>query len=135
MILGAPTDGAFNVGSNGEEVALNADGSRAYVAAGAPYSFTVYDASSAAAELPVLANLAGSPYPSSIQFGADDRIYGAANVLESDPVDVWVYDQAGNPGPTFDLGGGVRRLAISGEALRMTALTASSLLFVTIPPP
>jgi Viral BACON domain len=135
MILGTAKDAVLDViPGNGQEVALNADGSRAYVAAGAPYAFTVYDAASSDPELPTLGTLGASAYPSAIKLGTDDRIYGAASVTAGDPVDVWVYDQGGTLGRSFDLGGGVRRLAISGEALRMTVV-GPSLEFVTIPPP
>ena len=129
----------FGIGSNGKDVAVNADGTRAYVASGAPYAFSVYDAATSQATLPVVQTLPGFPYPSIVEIAADGRIFaGAFNWY--DPIDVWVYDPGGASLATYRIAGYARslldrQLKISGDGIRMITLTDDpALTFTTVGP-
>ena len=139
LLVGAEKSGVFGIGSNGKDVAVNADGTRAYVASGAPYAFSVYDAATSQGNLPVVQTLPGNPYPSIVEIAPDGRIFaGAFNWY--DPVDVWVYDPGGASLATYRIAGSAkalldRQLKISGDGIRMITLTDDpALTFTTVGP-
>ena len=125
------------VGSNGQDLALNADGSRVYVASGAPYVFTAFDATSSS--LPVVQSLPGDAYPNNIEIMSDGRILAGANVLYGSK-DVWVYTAQGVLVVDDHVAGYAHgllpgQLKATGDALRFVALTDDPLLaFFTVGP-
>jgi hypothetical protein len=137
VLLGTAASGS--AGSNGKDVALSADGSRAYVASGSPYVFSVYDAATITSGMPVVQSLPANAYPNAIEIGADGRIYGGASVWYG-PKDVWIYNGAGVLQSDYYVSGYARSLldrgiAVSGDGLRMTTLTDDpSLRFTTVGP-
>jgi hypothetical protein len=124
-------------GSNGEDLAVNADGTRVYVASGAPYSFEGYDPTSST--LPDVQSLPGDAYPNNIEVMTDGRILAGADVADG-MKDVWVYSSQGVLGFHEDIAGRgnglrARELKASGDALRLAALTTTPVLaFFTIGP-
>ncbi|TMH81352.1 MAG: hypothetical protein E6H49_07295 [Betaproteobacteria bacterium] len=139
LLVGPEKSGVFGIGSNGKDVAVNADGTRAYVASGAPYAFSVYDAATSQGSMPVVQTLPGFPYPNIVEIAADGRIFaGASNWY--DPVDVWVYDPGGAALATYRIAGYAkslldRQLKISGDGIRMITLTDDpALTFTTVGP-
>jgi hypothetical protein len=115
------------VGSNGQDVAMNADGTRVYVASGAPYHFTVYDAATTESTMPVVQTLDGTAYPNNVEVAFDDRIVAGASVWYG-PKDVWVYSPSGILAQDFYVSGYahailMRQLKVSGDALRLLVLT------------
>jgi len=135
LLLGTAAFGAFGVGSNGRDVAVNADGTRAYAASGAPYEFDVYDTASMA----VVQILPGSNYPNAVEVAADGRIFAGTQDYY-DPVDVWVYNAGGTQLATYHVGGYAapmldHQLKVSGDGLRMITLTSvPALVFTTVGP-
>jgi hypothetical protein len=135
LLLGASAGGAFGVGSNGKDVAVNADGTRAYAASGAPYEFDVYDA----ATMSVVQHLPGNAYPNAVEVASDGRIFAGAFVWY-DPVDVWVYNPGGTLLATYRVASYAqalldRQLKVSGDGLRMITLTSvPALVFTTVGP-
>lgn len=110
-------------GGNGKDVALNADGSRVYVASGAPYSFTVLDG----ADLSYLESLTGAAYPNNVEIASNGTVVGAANVWYG-PYDLWVYDESGAEVSKQYLSGYAksirdRQVHISGDGRRIVVLT------------
>jgi Viral BACON domain len=138
-LVSAGKSGPWNVGSNGRDVALNADGTRAYVAAGAPYSFVVYDPTTTTTTMPVLQYLAANAYPTAIEIRPDGRIYGGAAVLYG-PRDVWIYNPDGSLVADYYVSGYARwvlprMVGVSGDGLRMITQTDDPRLqFTTVGP-
>jgi BACON domain-containing protein len=135
VIAGAAKSGPFGIGSNGRDIALSANGTRAYVAAGAPYQFDVYDTET----MGVVQTLPGDSYPNCIEVAVDGRIFAGASVWY-DPVDVWVYDAGGTQLGAYRMAGYARalqdrQLKVSGDGIRMITLTDDPLLtFTTVGP-
>ena len=136
LLIGAEKSGVFGIGSNGKDVAVNADGTRAYVASGAPYAFSVYDAATSQGNLPVVQTLPGDTYPNIVEVAADGRVFGGA-FIGSATNDVWVYDAGGAPLATHQITGALldRQLKVSGDGIRMITLSdAPALTFTTVGP-
>jgi hypothetical protein len=125
-------------GSNGQDVALSADGARLYTACGAPYEFGVFDVTGGAAAR-ALTSLPGVPYPRNVEVARDGRIIGGADGYYN-AVDTWIYDPSGTLLASTKLSGYARttlprQLKISGDGLRLAALTDDPYLrFFTIAP-
>ena len=121
-----------SVGSNGKDVALNADGSRIYAAAGAPYSFVEFDGNTHE----YIQSMPGAPYPNNIEIGPNGLIYGGSSSWYG-PLDVWVYNTAGALQYSGYASGYVkeildRELVVSGDGSRVILLTDDpSLQFIT----
>lgn len=81
---------AFSAGSNGRDISLNTDGSKAYVASGAPYVFTVIGPTTGIN----YGTLPADAYPNAVQVGPDDTFHGAISSWYG-PTDVWIYDSSG----------------------------------------
>jgi hypothetical protein len=119
---------------DGTDVAISHDGSRVYVAAYEPVTFTVYDGQT----LRVLDNLPASIGPSAVEVGPDDRLYGTAWASFS-PADTWVYDSVGSYVRSYRLATNERairrrQLKVSGDGKRFVVLTHEpSLELVTSP--
>lgn len=104
-------------GSNAQDIALNADGSLVYVAAGAPYAFIAYDT----ATLNVAQTLTAAPYPNAIEIAANGFVYGGIDTTGSN--DVWVYDSSGMLSTNLSTSNLVSgQLVLSGDSLRMVTL-------------
>jgi len=126
--------GVFDTGSNGKDVALSEDGSRVYVAAGAPYAFDIFDTAASGSTMAKLGSLPGAAYPVAVEVGVDGRIYCGAD-LAYGTADAWIYDGAGTLKASFLAGDLVTRgIAVSGDGLRMLALTPAALKFYTVAP-
>ncbi|WP_242343730.1 BACON domain-containing protein [Anaeromyxobacter terrae] len=133
ILLGAaksPSD----AGSNGRDVAIDEDGSRVYVASGAPYAFAEFDATASGATMPMVKYLSGSAYPVAVEVGSEGRIYcGADN--PSGTNDVWIYDAAGSLQSAYTVTHLTDRgIAVSGDGLRMLTLTSTALKLFTVGP-
>jgi hypothetical protein len=137
ILLGTRKGGSS--GSNGRDVTISADGTRVYVAAGSPYVFSVYDATTAGASMPVVQSLPGDAYPNNAEVARDGRIFTGSGVWYG-PLDVWVYNSAGTPLASFYVSGYARELLprqmqVSGDGLRMITLTDDpTLKFITVAP-
>ncbi|MBI3775912.1 MAG: BACON domain-containing protein [Gammaproteobacteria bacterium] len=104
-------------GSDGRDIALNADGSLVYVAAGAPYAFLAYNT----ATMETAQTLAASSYPNTIEIAANGLVFGGIDTTGSN--DVWVYDSSGVLSTMFSTSSLVSgQLALSGDSLRMITL-------------
>ena len=128
-VFGLPKSGTFNIGGNGSDIALNADGSRVYVAAGAPYEFSAYDAATTELTMPVVQVLPANPYPNSIEIAANGYIFGGTFTPGSSAgyPNVWIYNSAGTQYITFSTNELERgQLAVSGDSLRMITLERTS---------
>jgi YVTN family beta-propeller protein len=79
--------GRLTTGTNGRDVAVSRDGSRAYLAQSSSDDFTVVDTST----LSVLTTLEGDSFPVAVEVGPDDAIHAAAFVSDDDR-DFWVYE-------------------------------------------
>jgi hypothetical protein len=137
---------ASGIGSNGADIAVNAAGTIAYVAAGAPAEISVYATNLLYGGQLVPADL----HPSNVEIAADGRIFGAGPNLTDGPADVWVYAVNGLSGTLLTTRkvavGGVtqvvpRHMRISGDGLRLIALvgdfplnTNPVLVFTTVAP-
>lgn len=102
-------------GSFGADVALNKDGSAAYVAASAPYEFTIIDIDS----MSVAGSLEANAYPSAVEIGPDGALHGATSSSYG-PLDMWVYEANGSLRKSVYVSGDSeeiydRALAVSGD--------------------
>jgi hypothetical protein len=137
--IGPGKSGGFGTGSNGQDISVNADGTRAYVASGAPYVFTVYDASTSQATMPVAQSLPGDAYPNNVEIMDSGHVLCGASVWYN-PTDVWIYDAMGFQLGVRKLGGYAHallpgQLRGSGDGLRAIALTDDpTIQFVTVGP-
>lgn len=131
--IGGDDEGNF-VASNGQDVAVNADGSRVFAASGAPYFFRAYDAAGKLAQI-----LDGEAYPNNVEVTEQGITLAGGDVLYG-PTDVWVYDADGFLLATHKLAGYAnglvaRQLKASGDGLRIVALTSDPyLVFATTVP-
>ena len=144
--LGADATGAPIVGaassayaeSSANDVALSSDGTRAYVAPGpANEAFLAFDASASGPGMPRVTNLVTGPTaPGAIDYGPDERIYGGSTSYSA--TDTWVFLPDGTVQGSYDLsaGGGLldRQLAVSGDGLRVVALTEDPTLTIVTAP-
>jgi hypothetical protein len=134
VVLGADVTGAY-----GDDIALNADGTRFYTAAGWPYNFYVYDAT--AANLPLVQTLPGDAYPANVEVAKDGRIFCMAS--QGNPLDTWIYAADGTLLNSMKAAGfgilGQGAMKVSGDGLRMIFLVddlyqAKTLQMVTVAP-
>jgi len=134
VLIGASkSPSAFDLGSNGRDVAMNEDGSRVYVAAGSPYAFDVFDATASGTTMPKVATLAGDAYPNAVEVGFDGRAFCGAS--STGMKDVWVYDAAGTWLSDYKVTSlGDRGVAVSGDGLRMITIAGTTLKFITVGP-
>lgn len=136
LALGAQRTGW--AGSNGRDVAVSPDGSRAYVAAGSPYSVSVYDIGAGATPAWV-ADLPADPYPAAVVVSASGRVFGAASSMYG-AKDIWAYEPSGAAVTSWRASGYAqevieRQLAVSGDGLRLAVITSDpSLQFLAVPP-
>jgi hypothetical protein len=121
-VFSARTGGGSG-GSNGGDIAVNADGSRVYTANGAPYRCEIFDAGMKPfGELP-----GGDAYPNNVEVDSDGRVYCGINGIYS-TYDVWMHDANGALLKSFKLVGYAhgllrRQMVVSGDARMMVALT------------
>lgn len=121
-------------GSNGTDIALNHNGSIAYIASFYPYVFIPIDIDT----MTVLESLpAGSfPSPIAVEIGADNALHGAV-VTTGDYQDVWVYESDRSLRHSEYVSGYYdkirnRGVAVSGDGFITIAITsAPSLSFVS----
>lgn len=150
LVIGAPKearDGMF-----GKDVALNADGTRVYVASEDPFAFSVYGAATTETWMPREQLLEGAAFPNNVEVARDGRILGGAALDSISPsllsrfgdagpkdADTWLY----GPNGVFLRGYYLaakesllmpRQLKFSGDGLRLVALTRDSLHVLTAGP-
>ena len=77
-------------GYNGKDIALNADGSIAYIAQGNPYEFTKVSIDDTGVN--IIGSLLADAYPGSVEIGPDDQLFGSTSSYFG-PHDIWVYDK------------------------------------------
>ena len=123
---GAESIGTWGVGSNGADVALNRDGTRAFVASGAPYNFRAYDTSGT--PLHVVQILPGDSYPNNIEVTEQGITLAGASVWYG-ATDIWLYQASGVLLSSHKVAGYARnplprQLKASGDGLRLVALTS-----------
>lgn len=128
-------------GSNCKDVAVNSDGTRAYYACGSPYEFSVFD--TATSPMSKVAAFPGDAYPDAVEIDSNGLIFGGANVLYgavSTKPDVWIYDSSGVEQSNYYVSGNAkgirdRQLVVSGDGLRMIAITNDpKIVFTTVGP-
>jgi len=124
---------AHGSGSNGRDVALTPDGNHVYAASGAPYIFLRFDTET----MEKNQELPADAYPNNVEIGSDGLLYGGISGWYG-PLDVWIYDLNGVEQGSYYLSGYAdnilrRQLVVSGDALRMVALTGDPKMeFVTV---
>lgn len=128
--------GFINRASNGQDIAVSADGMRLYVASGAPYRCSSVKPS----DLSFIGSLSGGDaYPNNVEVGSDDRVYCGISGWYSS-ADVWVHDANGTLLKSFKFAGYARNLmtrtlGISADGLMMVGQTDDPLLvFVPVGP-
>lgn len=123
--LGSGTLSMTNTGSvsgpggNARDVALLRDGSRVYVASGAPYNFIGFDTSTMKQDQ----TLTADAYPNSVEISADNRVYGGISSSYG-PLDTWIYATDGVLQSSYYQSAYAkqirdRQLVVSGDGLRM----------------
>lgn len=133
VLLGTEKTGAWGVGSNGQDVAINADGTRVYVASGSPYNFSVYDPTAAGSSMSVVQSLPGNAYPQNVEVARNGNIF-AGSTSFSTQKDLWIYNSNGTELASYtSLSTGPRNLTVSGDGLRVLTPKAN-LLFTTVGP-
>lgn len=135
VLLGTGKQGEWGVGSNGQDLALSADGTRLYVASGAPYSCSVYDTTSSSTGMPIVQSLATGAYPSAARVGSDGKIFCGRSWPLSSEYGLFTYSSEGVELNRYILGLSVtgRGLAVSGDTLRATTIH-SDLRITTVGP-
>jgi hypothetical protein len=121
------------VRSNGQDVALSADGMQLYVAAGAPYRFDILNPTT----LAYLGSLDGDPYPNNVEACWNGLLAAGADTTAV-AGDIWIYDPAGALRARLDSGNSslVRRtLAFSGDGTRLISANGSGLRIQALPAP
>lgn len=128
-------EGPFGLGSNGQDIATNADGSRVYLANGSPYKCSVLDSS-----LKEIGSLpGGAAYPNNVEVDSQGRVYCGISGWYS-PADVWVHDANGALLGSFKFAGYAqnllpRQMAVSGDGMVLVGLTSDPVMaFVVVGP-
>ncbi len=126
-------------GSNGQDIAVSADGSHLYTASGSPYQCN----SISPVNLRLIGPLSGgSAYPSSVKVGSDGKIYcGSSN--GNSTADIWVSRADGTLQTSFKVSGAPgsaslllpRQIAVSGDGFMLAALSSNPFLsFIPVGP-
>ncbi|SFO64198.1 Sugar lactone lactonase YvrE [Variovorax sp. PDC80] len=121
LLVTNTASGAVNGAANGQDIAVNADGTALYTASGAPYRCSSVNPISLAfiASLP-----GGEAYPNNVKVTRDGRVIcgvdgGLANA------DVWVHSANGTLLKFFKFGGLLRRqLAVTPDGMTAVGLTS-----------
>ncbi len=79
-----------SAGYNGKDIALNADGSIAYIAQGNPYEFTKVSIDDTGVN--IIGSLPADAYPGSVEIGPDGQLFGSITSYFG-PHDIWIYDK------------------------------------------
>jgi hypothetical protein len=125
---------------NGQDIAVAPDGTRVYVAAGAPYEFDVLDGTTLAQQ----SALAGAAYPSSVATSWNGLVAGGAQNVLSTLGNIWIYDSAGNLVTRLysDSAAGTnsnivkpRTLLFSGDGARLSSTSYFGLRIQAVPAP
>lgn len=128
----ASNTGTDDSRSNGQDLAVSADGTKVYVAAGAPYRFDILDA----ATLTLTGSLAGDPYPDNVQTCWNGLLAGGADDSANTMGDIWIYDNAGNLRGQLDSGTDrlfPNRLTFSGDCTRIVTGSGSGVRIQSMP--
>lgn len=126
----------INGASNGQDIAVSADGTRLYVASGAPYRCSSVKPS----DLSFIGSLSGGDaYPNNVEVGSDGRVYCGISGWYSSG-DVWLHDANGVMIKSFKFAGYAKNLitgtlGISADGLMMVGQTDDPVLvFVPVGP-
>jgi hypothetical protein len=131
-----PVSSGYREGYAGD-LALNADGSRLYTADA--HGLSVFDVSQVGQRATALSPLPGAVGAGNVEVARDGRIIAGASVPYGTE-DTWIYGPTGTLLGSMKLSGYGReaygrQLKISGDGLRLVALTNTpSLQFVSVPP-
>jgi hypothetical protein len=125
-----------SIGSNGQDIAVSADGTRLYTAAGAPYRCSTLDTT----DLTVVGMLpGGDAYPNNVEVASDGRVFcGIAGYYSE--ADVWVHSADGALLATFKFAGYAKNLLpqsmnVSADSMIMIGQTNDPrLVFVPVGP-
>lgn len=135
LFMAGAGEGPWGIGSNGQDIATNADGSRVYLANGAPYKCGVLDGSlKEVGSLP-----GGEAYPNNVEVDSQGRVYCGISGWYS-PADVWVHAANGALLGSYKFAGYARNLlprqmAVSGDGMVLVGLTDDPVLaFVAVGP-
>ena len=122
----------INGSSNGQDIAVSADGTRLYVASGAPYRCSSVKPS----DLTFIGSLpGGDAYPTNVDVGSDGRVYcGISGSYSS--ADVWVHSAEGVMLKSFKIGNLFENtMNISADGLILLAqINSPGLMFVPVGP-
>ena len=113
-----------DTGSNAKDIAVTPDGSRVYVASGAPYTFVGIDTATMTQDQ----TLPADAYPNCVEIGSNGLLYGGTFTWYG-PKDLWVYSLAGVEQGSYYISGYAkeildRQLAVSGDGLRVVVATS-----------
>jgi hypothetical protein len=118
---------------NGADLAVSADGTVVYVAAGYPYQF---DRLAADTLTPLSPPLAGTPYPVNVETCWNGRVGAGADASNEPGGDLWIYDVAGTELARLDSGNDAlfrQTLRLSGDCTRMLSGSGSGLRIHAVP--
>ena len=126
----------WNVGSNGQDIAVSTDGHTLYTASGSPYQFVM----SSGDDLSDIGNLpGGEAYPNNVEVASDGRVAGGISGWYS-AADIWLYSASGAILHTYKVAGYAKALkdaqmVFSGDALVIVTQTDDPrLVFIPIGP-
>jgi hypothetical protein len=117
---------AGGVRSNGADVALSADGTKLFIAAGAPYRFDVLNPTT----LAYSSSLAGDPYPTNVETCWNGRLAAGIDSSSALPGDLYLYSAAGTLVTNLDSGAQstlARNLRFSADCTRLISATPTGL--------
>ncbi len=121
----------INGASNGQDIAVSADGNRLYTASGAPYRCS----SVSPANLSFIGSLpGGDAYPNNIKVGSDGRVFCGISGWYSG-ADFWVHDADGVLLKSFKFAGYAknlieRQMVVSGDGFIVVGLTNDPILAI-----
>lgn len=120
-----------SVGENGQDVAVNADGTRLYGASGYPYLCSALNGGtlSFVSYLP-----GGEAYPNNVEVGSDGRVFCGNDGIYSEK-DIWVHRADGTLQSSFKVVGYAqgllpRQMVVSGDGMMVVALTSDPLMAI-----
>lgn len=139
VLVGPPRFAAVTAW-NSADYAFDEDGTRMYLAVGAPYDFYVADCTGTAQSMPHVQTLPGEPYPNNIEVARDGRIFAGSNPYGKN---AFIYAPDGTQLASWQIayyGPTTRAMKVSGDGLRLLAIVeatspgVTTLNFTTVAP-
>jgi len=128
----ASNTGTDDLRGNGQDLAVSADGTKVYVAAGSPYRFDILDP----ATLTLTGFLTGDTYPDNVETCWNGLLAGGADDSSNATGDIWIYDNAGALRGRLDSGTDrlfANRLTFSGDCTRIVTGSGSGVRIQSVP--